>query len=150
MVAMVTYLKPYWIRIQIRGMFIPTQFELWLKTESNYISLSFARDVCGGIKIFIDGVNTGLFHTERSYSKKRNSSNTLCTSLLPTDHIFQVKNTEKQRKESVRKMNQPPLLYYCFPLQYFCSAVSCLRNTVPKHSITKWSQNENFSSISIV
>lgn len=52
-------------------MFIPSQFELWLKTESNYISLSFAKDVCGGIKIFTDGVNTGLFRTERSYSKKK-------------------------------------------------------------------------------
>lgn len=107
-------------------MFIPTQFELWLKTESNYISLSFARDVCGGIKIFIDGVNTGLFHTERSYSKKRNSSNTLCTSLLPTDHIFQVKNTEKQRKRKCQENESTPspLLLFSITVFLFCSIMS--------------------------
>lgn len=54
-VAIVTYLNSYWVRIQIKDTHIPIQFELWLKTESNYISFSFAREACGGVEIFMMG-----------------------------------------------------------------------------------------------
>lgn len=108
-VAVATYLKPYWIGIHIKDTYSSTQFELWLKTESNYISLSCWRGLRRAQDIY-GGVNMGLFHMKIGYSMNKAVA-TPCVKVF-YQLIISLKSKIKRSKgkQKIRKMNQPPLL----------------------------------------
>lgn len=96
----------------MKDTYISTQFELWLKLKAITYHSLWTERFLGGSR-YLGWGNMDLLHVslyENRLFNEQSSSNTLCKSILPTDHFLKVKRSKE--KLNVRKTNWPPVFNF--------------------------------------